>query len=140
MSPIMFLLAFNPLLQLAADLYHGHGYVFQLPLQHSEDLPPVDSTVYKYVKWLEQSDESPGWYQAIVPKYFQDGKLVYDDTPNATVSETVNLDSVKWMPCAKRAKHYVSLDYVPKSLTRNYLLSTIYLQNTLLRAMLMMQH
>ena len=50
MSPIMFLLAFNPLLQLAAELNRSHGYVIQLPLQHSEDLPPVDSTVY--VKWV----------------------------------------------------------------------------------------
>ena len=40
MSPIMFLLAFNPLLQLAAELNRGHGYVIQLPLQNSEDLPP----------------------------------------------------------------------------------------------------
>ena len=64
MSPIMFLLAFNPLLQLAAELNHGHGYVIQLPLQNSEDLPPIDSTVY--VKWVEQGDEPPGWYHAKV--------------------------------------------------------------------------
>ena len=51
MSPIMFLLAFNHLLQLAAELNCSHGYVMQLPLQHLEDLPPVDSTVY--VKWVE---------------------------------------------------------------------------------------
>ena len=87
MSPIMFLLAFNPLLQLAADLNCNHGYVIQLPLQHSEDLPLVDSTVY--VKWVEQGDESPSWYQAIISEYFLDGfcQLVYDDTSNAIVSE-----------------------------------------------------
>ena len=33
MSPIMFLLAFNPLLQLAAELDHSHGYFIQLPLE-----------------------------------------------------------------------------------------------------------
>ena len=37
MSLIMFLLAFNPLLQLAAELNRSHSYVIQLPLQHSED-------------------------------------------------------------------------------------------------------
>jgi len=49
------------------------------------------------VKWLEQGDEPPGWYQAIVSEYFQDGtcKLVYDNTPNASVFETVNLNSVE---------------------------------------------
>ena len=51
MSPIMFLLAFNPMLQLAAELNRSHGYAIQLPLRHPEDLPPVDSTVY--VKWVE---------------------------------------------------------------------------------------
>jgi len=40
MSPIVFLLAFNPLLKLAADLNHGHGYTIKLLLQGSEDLPP----------------------------------------------------------------------------------------------------
>ena len=68
-SPIMFLLAFNPLLQLVADFNQGYGYAIELPLQNSEYLPPVDSTVY--VKWLEQGDESPGWYQAIVSEYFR---------------------------------------------------------------------
>jgi len=38
MSPIMFLFAFKPLLQLAADLNRGHGYVFKLPLQHFPQL------------------------------------------------------------------------------------------------------
>ena len=68
MSPIMFLLAFNPLLQLAAKLNHGRGYVIQLPLQNSEDLPSAYITIY--VKWVEQGNEPPGWYRATVS---QDG-------------------------------------------------------------------
>jgi len=77
------------LLQLAAELNHGHGYVIQLPLQNSEDLPPINSTVY--VKWVEQGDEPPGWYRAKVFEYFQDGscRIVYDDNSNFTVSEIV---------------------------------------------------
>ena len=46
MSPIMFLLAFNLLLQLATELNHGHGYTIQLPLPNSEDLPPIDFSIY----------------------------------------------------------------------------------------------
>ena len=60
MSPIVFLLAFNPLLKLAADLNQGHGYSIELPLQNSDDFPPLDSSIY--VKWVEQGDEPPGWY------------------------------------------------------------------------------
>ena len=61
MSPIVFLLTFNPLLKLSAHLNQGHGYKFELPLQNSEPLPSVDSSIY--VKWLEDDDELPGWYQ-----------------------------------------------------------------------------
>jgi len=116
MSPIMFLLSFNPLLQIAAKLNNSHGYVIQLPLKDSEDLPPVDSTLY--VKWVEQGDEPPGWYRATVSQYFQDGscRLVYDDTPNTTVSEIVNLRLFDWIPCSKRAKRFVSLECTPKPL------------------------
>jgi len=120
MSPIMFLLAFNPLLQLAAKLNHHHGYVIQLPLQNSEDLPPIDSAVY--VKWVEQGDEPPGWYRAKVFEYFQDGscRIVYDDNSNFTVSEIVNLRSVDWIPCLGRAKRFVPLDCTPKSLKHKW--------------------
>ena len=54
MPLIVFLLAFNPLLKLAAKLNQGHGYSIELPLQNS------NSTIY--VIWVEQGDEPPGWY------------------------------------------------------------------------------
>jgi len=60
LSPIIFLLTFNPLLKLAANLNQGHGYTFRIPLQCSEDLPPLNSRVY--VKWTEEGEELPGWY------------------------------------------------------------------------------
>ena len=68
MSPIMFLLAFNPFLQLATELNHGYGYTIQLPLPNSEGLPPIDSSIY--VKWTEQGNEPPGWYRACVSEHF----------------------------------------------------------------------
>ena len=52
-------------------------------------------------------------------RYFQDGscKLLHDENSNVTVSEKiVDLNSLEWMPCAKKAKHYVSMDCVPKSM------------------------
>ena len=41
---------------------------------------------------------------------------MYDDTPNAIVSEIVDLRSVDWMPCANRAKRFVPIDCTLKSL------------------------
>ena len=64
MSPIVFLLAFNPLLKLAADVNQGHGYSIELLLQNSDDFPPLDSTIY--VKWVKQSDKPSGWNRARV--------------------------------------------------------------------------
>ena len=88
MSPMML----NLLLQLATNLNRGHGYVILLPLPHSNDLHPVDSTIY--MNWFEQSDDPPGWYRA---EYFQDGscKLVYDHNSNVSVFEIVDLNSVE---------------------------------------------
>ena len=142
MSPIMFLLAFNPLLQLAAELNHGYGYVIQLPLQNSVDLPPIDSAIY--VKWVEQGNEPPGWYHTRVSEYFQDGtcRIVYEDIPTSTVSEIVNLNSVDWIPCSKRAKRFVPFDCTPKSLNVSGSLpsSFIHLLNIVSKLMPMMQH
>ena len=59
MSPIVFLLTFNHLLKLSAYLNQGHGYKLELPLQNSNALPLVDSSVY--VKWLKDGGEPPGW-------------------------------------------------------------------------------
>ena len=46
LSPIVFLLVFNPILQLAESLNHFHGYKFQLPVEGSDMLPPVDTFIY----------------------------------------------------------------------------------------------
>jgi len=112
MSPIMFLLGINPLLHLATKLNYGHGYSIQLPLPNSEDLPPIDSSIY--VKWTEQGNKPPGWYRGYISEYFQGGscRIVYDDTP----TEILNLRSVDWLPCSKRTKHYVSFNCSPKIL------------------------
>jgi len=59
MSPIIFLLTLNPLLKLAEDLNKGHGFLFQLSIPKSSNLPPVGT--YIYIKWLEPGDELTGW-------------------------------------------------------------------------------
>ena len=80
MSPIIFILTFNPLLKLAGDLNKGHGFLFQLSIPNSSNLPPVGT--YIYIKWLEPGDELPGWYRAQVCEYNLDGscKVIHDDS------------------------------------------------------------
>ena len=116
LSPIIFLLAFNPLLKLAADLNQGHGSSIEIPLQGSEELPTLDSSVY--VKWTEEGEEPPGWYRARVDEYFGDCscRIIYDDSLEVTVAEIVNFVSVEWLPFSQRAKKFVPLAYTPSTL------------------------
>ena len=113
LSPVMFLLAFNPLLKLAEFLNHPYGYHIKIPIDDSEAIPPVDS--YVYVKWTEAGEEPPGWYKARVDQYFLDRscKIIYDDSDDCVVSEVVALHEVEWKPCSKRARNFVSLDGKP---------------------------
>ena len=101
LSPVMFLLAFNPLLKLAESLNHPHGYHFKIPIEGSETLPPVGS--HMYVKWTEAGEEPPGWYRARVDQYFLSCKIIYDDSDDCVVSEVVALHAIEWKPCSKRA-------------------------------------
>ena len=103
LSPVIFLLAFNPLLKLAEALSNPHGYTIQLPVEDTDDLPPVNSFVY--VKWSECDDEPPGWYKAQIDQSFLDGtcKTIYDDKDDHVVYKIVYLKSVEWKTCSKRA-------------------------------------
>ena len=61
------------MLKLAESLNNPNGYQIQLPIEGTDDLPPVDS--YVYVKWAGSSDESPGWYRARIDQYFLEGTV-----------------------------------------------------------------
>ena len=110
MSPIVFLLAFNPLLKLAADLNQGYGYSIELPLQNSDDFPPLDSSIY--VKWEELS--------------LLDG--IELESQNISKMALVKLcmmipqrplflrSSIYRLPCSRRARRFVPLDSTPVTL------------------------
>ena len=38
---------------------------------------------------------------------------LYDDTPEATVFETIDLRTVEWLPCSRRAKRFVPVYLIP---------------------------
>ena len=113
LSPVIFLLAFNPLLKLAESVNHPYGYRFKLPIEGSETLPPLDS--YIYAKWSEPGEELPGWYRAHIEEYFLDKscKVVYDDRDGILVSEIVSLHQIEWKLCSKRAQKFVPFDGHP---------------------------
>jgi len=100
---------FNPILKLTESLNQSFGYKFQLPTEGTDMLPPVETTVY--VKWTEEGDKLPGWYKAKVVQYYMDGscKIVYCNDDDCEVSEVVNLTTIEWKPCSKRARKFVPL-------------------------------
>jgi len=72
LSPLIFLLAFNPLIELCNTL-SSCGFSLKLPVPDSSGLPPVNTAIY--VEWNEaSSDEPAGWYYAVVKGYLPDGQ------------------------------------------------------------------
>ena len=120
LSPIVFLLVFNPILQLAESLNQSYGYKFLLPVEGTDTFPPVQTFIY--VKWTESGDELPGWYKAQVEQYYLDGscKIVYCNDNDCEVSEVVNFNSVDWKPCSKRARKFVPLSGNPSTTKANW--------------------
>ena len=50
MSPITFILAFNPSLRLAEVLNHGYGFHFKLMVPGSHHYPPINAYIYHIVR------------------------------------------------------------------------------------------
>ena len=82
LSPLIFLVAFNPLIQVCNSL-STHGFSLRLPVPNSSGLPPVNSAIY--VLWDEpQSNKPPGWYHAVVSEYHSDGEATIEYANEAT--------------------------------------------------------
>ena len=83
-------------------------------------LPPIETTVY--MKWTEEDVELPGWYKAKVVWYYMDEscKIVYCNDDDCEVSEVVNLTTIEWKPCSKRARKFVPLHGNPAIVKVNW--------------------
>ena len=82
LSPLIFLIAFNPIIELA-NTSKSSGFSLKYPVPSSCGLPPVDAHIY--LKWDEpSSDEAPGWYRCQVAKYLPNG-LTEVHYPNGTL-------------------------------------------------------
>ena len=113
MSPIIFLLSFNPIIQLAQRL-QCPGFIFKLPIADSESLPGPGSSIY--VEWNEESsDEVPGWYKCSVSSYSSVGSanLLYSNQ----TTELVDLRSINWKHARKTSKQFRPISSPPPSFT-----------------------
>ena len=110
LSPLLFLIAFQPILHLAASL-EMEGYQLLLPIPESEGLPPPDS--YIYILWDEvSSDEPQGWYLCQVMEYYANGlaKVKY---LNSSAIEIISLKSTPWHFTRKSAKKFLPPEATP---------------------------
>ena len=109
LSPLIFLVAFNPLIQVYDNL-STCSFSLRLPVANSSGLPPVNSTIY--VLWNEpQSDEPPGWYYAVVSEYHSDGEVTIEYADKAT--ERLNLNVVEWKHTRKGQRPFLPLSRAP---------------------------
>ena len=110
LSPLLFLLCFQPVITFANSLPYG-GFRLQLPLPNSTGLPPIDSHIY--VEWCEDgSSELPGWYHCRVVEFDANSLavLIYRDGATA---ESINLHSIKWEFACKNGKPYLAFSTAP---------------------------
>ena len=106
LSPLIFLLCFNPIVKLATAL-EGHGFSLQSPIPDSEGLPPVGS--HLYVEWKEPHSADPaGYYLCSVLEHYPDGSTsIMYLCDNAT--ERINLHSIFWEFTRKNSKKFLPL-------------------------------
>ena len=114
LSPLLFLIAFQPVIKLAGTL-EPDGYRLQLAIPESEGLPPPDSFIY--VEWdVEESDEPKGWYLCRVMEYFTNGLARLEYQCNLA-TEVLDLKSVQWHLTRKSCCKFLSLSKTPPVFT-----------------------
>ena len=110
LSPLLFLVAFQPIICLANSL-ETEGYQLQLQIPESEGLPPPDA--YVYILWDEESSDEPqGWYLCQILEYYCNGltKVKYLDS---SATEILNLKSTSWHFTRKSAKKFLPPEATP---------------------------
>ncbi len=104
LSPLIFLIAFNPIIELA-DSLHTLGFCASLQNNVSLSLPNINK--YVYVLWNEEVSEEPkGWYLAKIMTICPDGSatLYYRKSKSY---ESTNLNNLKWFPTRGNTKWFL---------------------------------
>ena len=109
LSPMLFLLCFNPIISFIQQL-PTCGFYLLLDLDNSIGLPPVNSNIY--TKWDEDDSTEPkGWYLCTVKEYLSDGQAEILYRNNS--SETVDLRLINWKLARKSAKSFIPISSQP---------------------------
>jgi len=118
LSPLIFLLCFNPIVMLAKKL-KGEGFSLYLPIPDSEDLPPIGSHFYVEWKEVNSSCRSPWVYLCTAVEYHSDGTTTIQYlNENDGATERVDLHSVLWSLAQKNSKRYLPLGSTLKKRAR----------------------
>ena len=113
LSPIIFLIAFNPIIQLAQSL-PTCGFQLRIP-NSSPETPKTNSYIYAF--WDEpDSDEPAGWYLAKITANNPDGS-VYLMYWKSKLRETIKLSEIKWHPTWGTVKWFRTSEDFPPNYT-----------------------
>ena len=95
LSPLIFLLAFNPIIEAINSV--EPGFQLMLPSQSCNEASLPGINTYIYARWDEEgSDEPPGWYLAKILSIDSMGLAVLKYR-KGNLTEEVNLSSIKWI-------------------------------------------
>ena len=106
LSPMLFLLCFNPIISFIQQL-PTCGFYLLLDLDNSIGLPPVNSNIWDE----DDSTEPKGWYLCTVKEYLSDGQaeILYRNKS----SETVDLRLINWKLARKSATNFIPISSQP---------------------------
>ena len=117
LSPLIFLLAFNPIIQAIFKLESGFKLKLPTPTCSEKPLPNVGTYIYAY--WVEEeSSEQSGWYLTKILSAQPNGSVTLKYRKGNT-TENTNLNSIQWIAASGRGKWFL-----PPSLTPQMLNST----------------
>ena len=103
LSPLLFLLSFNPIITYI-DHLPTCGFQMSIQLSDTAGLPPANSHIY--VEWNEEDSEEPeGWYHCEVEEYKPDGSATIRYRNGS--HESLDLRSVNWSFAQKSAKPFL---------------------------------
>ena len=111
LSPLIFLLAFNPIIQSIQNTRTGYRLKLPPPRCDENPLPKVGTYIYAY--WEEQeSNDHCGWYVAKILSVHPDGAASLKYRKDNT-TEDVSLNEIRWITGSGRGKWFLPPSHTP---------------------------
>ena len=105
LSPLIFLMAFNPVLAAAHSL-STQGFHLRVPMLHPPELPPQNYYIYALWDKEDLAKQVHGWYLAKVTSILPNGSasLHYRKTRS---SKMTNLNDIHWFSARGNGKQFL---------------------------------